>query len=169
MLSHPLKLVRLSGNLRSLALSAQADLPPSGLMQVVCPQYLHASRTRLFFFFPTQETLSWLLCCLQGRFSSCLCGGQITQSGTRLLCSGHTNTSLPLVFSSRIVCFHAWVGKREHPRGELALIHLLRNWGKSRGTLLKCMWFYGASEGKRGLRFKSFRFNDTCLAAWSLW
>lgn len=56
MLSHPLKLVRLSGNLRSLALSAQTDLlPPSGLMHVVCPRYLHASRTRLFLFFPRRK------------------------------------------------------------------------------------------------------------------
>lgn len=37
MLSHPLKLVWLSGNLRSLALSGQTDLLPSGLMQVVLP------------------------------------------------------------------------------------------------------------------------------------
>lgn len=57
MLSHPLKLVWLSGNLRSLALSGQTDLLPSGLMQVVCPEYLYASRTRLFSFSHAGNTI----------------------------------------------------------------------------------------------------------------
>lgn len=39
--------------------------------------------------------------------------------------------SLPLVFSSRIVCFHAWAEKWEHPRGELALIHLRETGAKA--------------------------------------
>lgn len=97
MLSHPLKLVWLSGNLRSRALSEQTDLLPSGLMQVVrslntrtlqglvLSSFSHAGNTILIVMLSVGEI-----------FPSALARGHITQSGTWLffVYTGHTNISL---------------------------------------------------------------------------
>lgn len=89
MLSHPLKVVWLSGNLRSLALSGQTDLPPSGLMQVVLSWILVCFKNSFVSSSSFSHTGNTILICYavcRGDFplGSRLRRGQITQSGTWL-------------------------------------------------------------------------------------
>lgn len=78
MLSHPLKLVRLSGNLRSLTLSGQTDLLPSGLMQVVRSEYSYTSRSRLFSFPHAGNTILIVMLSVGEIFPSALARVEVT-------------------------------------------------------------------------------------------
>lgn len=152
MLSHPLKLVWLSGNLRSLALF-WADWSSTIWLNAGClPWILVCFKDSSFFFFPRRKHYLDCYAVCRGDFplGSCLRCGQITQSCTRLFFFRphkyiFTNTPLsalrspPFVFSSQIVCFHAWAEKWEHPRGELALIHLRETGAKAEKASLNAV------------------------------
>lgn len=72
--------------------------------------------------------------------------------------------SLPLVFSSQIVCFHAWTEKWEYPRGELALIHLWETGAKAEKASLNAVVStvpVSKSLALCVLRFTLLLFNNT--------
>lgn len=139
--------------------------------------WLNAGCLPWILFFPHRTHYLDCYAVCRGDFplGSCLRCGQITQSCTRLFFFRphkyiFTNTplsplrSLPLVFSSQIVCFHAWAEKWEHPLGELALIHLRETGAKAEEACLNAVVStvpVSKSLALCVLRFTMLWFNNT--------
>lgn len=123
--------------------------------------FSHAGNTILIVMLSVGEIFLSALACVEVRLLRAVLGCfffffQATQ--THLQHSPSPTHSLPLVFSSRIVCFHAWAEKWEHPRGELALIHL-RETGAKAEKQPKCCCVCPV------LYFTLFCFNNTVYSA----